>query len=93
MALCSSLQAKGLAVVTESGVDVGSVLGFVLDTERGCIVQVEVRPAGFVRGLVAHELLIEWSSVISWNEKQLVIQDAAVPEKEATVVPSIAPSV
>ncbi len=93
MALCSSLQAKGLSVVTKSGQDLGKVLGFILDTERGCIVRVEVRPSGWVRGLVAHELLIDWSDVLEWTEKQIIVKDAAVPEKATITVPSIVPSV
>ncbi len=93
MALCSSLQAKGTSVVTESGQEVGSFLGVIVDTERGSIVQLEVRPAGLVRGLVAHELVIQWSDVMDWTEKQIIVKDAAVPAKMSATAPSAVPSV
>lgn len=93
MALCSSLHAKGVPVVTESGQDIGSVLGFILDTERGAIVQIEVRPAGLVRGLVAHELLIDWSCVTGWTKEKLTIKDGSVTSTAPMGVPSVAPSV
>jgi sporulation protein YlmC with PRC-barrel domain len=93
MALCSSIQAKGLPVHTASGQDIGRVLGFILDTERGSIVQIEVRPAGLVRSLVAHELLINWNEVIAWTDESITVRDAAIPETSSLAVPSVAPSV
>ncbi len=93
MALCSSIHAKGLPVQTASGQDIGRVLGFILDTERGCIMQIEVRPAGLVRSLVAHELLINWNDVITWTEESLTVRDTAIPETSSLAVPSVAPSV
>lgn len=92
MAQCSSQQAKGLPVVTKSGQEIGTVLGFVLDTERGTIVRISVRPAGLVRGLVAHELLIAWNEVIEWTEKRVIVKDALIPAT-SSVVPSIVPNV
>jgi len=92
MALCSSLHAKGVPVVTESGQGIGSVLGFILDTERGAIVQVEVRPAGLVRGLVAHELLIDWSCVTGWTKDRLTIKDGTVTQSASLGAPSTAAS-
>lgn len=92
MALCSSAQAKGLPVVTKSGQVIGSVLGFIFDTERGSILQIEVRPAGLVRGLVAHELVISWDEVIEWTDKQLTVKDALI-SAPSSIVPSIVPNV
>ncbi|MBP9762965.1 PRC-barrel domain-containing protein [Patescibacteria group bacterium] len=79
MSVCSSSQARGLLVVTKSGQEIGHILGFVLDRERGAILQVEVRPAGFVRGLVAEELLIAWNDVIEWDDKRMLVKDLSVP--------------
>lgn len=92
MAQCSSQQAKGLPVITKSGQDIGTVLGFVFDTERGAITQISVRPAGWVRGLVAHELLVAWDDVIEWTEKKMTVSDALIPAA-SNVVPSIVPNV
>ena len=92
MARCSSSEAKGLPVVTKSGQAIGTVSGFIFDTDRGSIAQIEVRPAGLVRGFVAHELLIAWDEVIEWTETHIVVSDAMIPAR-TVVVPSIAPSV
>ena len=91
MALCSTSQAKGVPVQTQSGQDVGRVSGFILDTERGCIVQIEVRPAGWVRGLVNDTLLIHWSDVLSWTESLITVKDTAI--QVGLGVPSAVPSV
>jgi sporulation protein YlmC with PRC-barrel domain len=93
MALCSSLQAKGLPVQTRSGQDLGRVSGFILDTERGCIFQIEVRPAGLVRGLVAQELLVSWNDVIEWTATEIIVQENVLTEQVKQSVPSIVPSV
>ncbi len=82
-----------MPVQTASGQDIGRVLGFILDTERGCILQIEVRPAGLVRSLVAHELLIGWNDVIAWTDESITVRDAAIPETSSLAVPSVAPSV
>jgi sporulation protein YlmC with PRC-barrel domain len=82
MSVCSSFQARGLLVVTKSGQEIGHLSSFVLDRERGLIVQVEVRPAGFVRGLVAEELLIAWSDVLEWNDKQMIVKDLSASTGE-----------
>ncbi len=82
-----------MPVQTASGQDIGRVLGFILDTERGCIVQIEVRPAGLVRSLVAHELLISWNEVIAWTDESITVRDTAIPETSSLAVPSAAPSV
>ncbi len=94
MSLCSSVQARGLSVVTQSGQTVGHLLGFIFDTTEGRILQLEIRPGGFVRGLVAHELVIAWEDVVAWNEKEIIVKDASLPATPAVVsAPSIVPGV
>ena len=92
MALCSSHQAKGLPVVTKSGQDIGRVLAFIFDTDRGSIAQIEVRPAGLVRGLVAHELLISWDEVLEWTDKHIIVKDTLIPVA-SSVIASALPNV
>ena len=91
MSVCSSLQVRGLPVVTQSDQEVGHLLGFNFDTARGSIVHIIVRPRGFVRGLVAQELLIAWSDVIAWSEQEVRIKDASIRVDQPMRIPSVVP--
>lgn len=94
MPRCSSLKARGVSVVTQSGQAVGHLLGFIFDTSEGRILQLEIRPAGFVRGLVAHELVIAWEDVIVWSDKEIIVKDASFPVTPSVAsAPSVAPGV
>ena len=91
MPICSSLQVRGLPVITQLDQEVGHLLGFTFDTTRGTIAQIIVRPRGIVRGLVAEELLIAWSDIIEWTEQGVRVKDTSIRIDKPIRIPSIVP--
>ncbi|MBU4421598.1 PRC-barrel domain-containing protein [Candidatus Parcubacteria bacterium] len=72
----------GLKVETKSGRHLGHLRDLDLDTETFEIVKIYVRPSGIVKGLVAGDLIISKSNVISISEEKIIVDDLA--EKELT---------
>ena len=83
MAIAPLSSLKGLPIMTRAEQELGTLQSIEIDTERGSIANLMVRPAGLVRGLVANELIIAWSEVIEWTEKRIVVTDACIPAKES----------
>lgn len=69
----------GARVETASGMHVGRLVGFVVDTETGFIIQYRVRPRGFVAMCLPgfRELLIAHDQVISMDAKRMIVRDGA----------------
>ena len=69
----------GARVETASGVHVGHLVGFVLDSETGFVVQYRVRPRGLLSACLPgfRELLVAHDQVISIDTKRMVVRDGA----------------
>lgn len=68
-------QLVGLRVETTTGERVGTIVGLVMDTDGGVIVQYRVRPPGaLAMFLGSRELLIHQSQVVSFDAKRMVVQ-------------------
>jgi len=70
----------GIRVEGTSGRRVGRLVGFVIDSESGIVIQYRVRPPGFLAGMVPgiRELLVSRDQVVSIDMKRMLVQDGAV---------------
>lgn len=89
---------RGLRVETTAGEHVGRVIGFVMDTDGGTIVQYRVRPPGLLAVLFPgiRELLIHQSQVVSIDANRMVVESGHITERTGGrrrrhPAPSIAP--
>ncbi len=90
-------QLRGLPVETRTGEYVGRVVGFVMDTQGGVVVQYRVRPSGLLALLSAsRELLVHQSQVVSIDANRMVVESGHTPERSGgrrrrRSTPSMAP--
>lgn len=82
MAITPLTALRGLPVMTRAEQELGTLQSLEIDTERGRVANLVVRPVGFVRGLVTHHLIIAWEEVIEWTETRIVVTDACIGVKE-----------
>jgi sporulation protein YlmC with PRC-barrel domain len=73
----------GLRVETTAGEHVGRVIGFVMDTDGGMIVQYRVRPPGLLAALLPgiRELLIHSSQVVSIDTQRMIVESGQTSER------------
>ena len=64
----------GVPVVTESGQQLGRVVGVEIDPATHSILQYRVQPSRLPG--MAKELLIQQAQVISFSDEQMVVEDA-----------------
>ena len=90
-------QLIGLRVETVMGERVGTLTGFVIDTETSAIVQYVVRTRGWVAACFPgfRELLIAHDQVVSIDARRMIVRDGAPREasgkRRKRVVPSMQP--
>jgi sporulation protein YlmC with PRC-barrel domain len=89
----------GLRAETKSGQYLGRVKNFEIDIETLEAARFYVRPVGLIKGLVAGDLIIAKSSVISVDDKKMTVLDLvgeelamAGKEKKALVMEGTAVS-
>ena len=72
-------QLRDLPVETSTGRRIGKLVGFVIDTETGFVVQYRVRPKGILAACVpsARELLIAHDQVVSLDARRMVVHEDA----------------
>lgn len=73
----------GLRVETTTGEHIGRIIGFVLDTQGGVVVQYRVRPPGFLATLfpTARELLVHQAQVVSIDANRMVVESGHTLER------------
>lgn len=88
----------GLRVESTDGEHVGRVIGFVMDTDGGLIVQYRVRPPGLLAALFpgVRELLIHQAQVVSLDAQRMIVESGQTTERTGGrrrrhPAPSIAP--
>lgn len=69
----------GLSVMTRTGVVLGKVSGFDIESDTGRIESFHVKSGGLVAGLLADELLVSWSAVVELSAERLVVADTMIP--------------
>ena len=84
MARIRSTALIGLPVVSESGIRLGHVRSFDVDTESHLIVSYTVKPRGIAAIVGTHDLVIHPMNVVAIAEAQMTVRDAVTP------VPAIA---
>ncbi|MBI4433766.1 PRC-barrel domain-containing protein [Candidatus Uhrbacteria bacterium] len=69
----------GLPVITRSGISLGRVVGLMVDTESGMILQYQVRARGWVAMILPHtdELLIHHTQVIALEEDRMIVEEGS----------------
>ena len=77
-----------LPVETRSGQKLGVVVSFELDSERQSILRYVVKPA-MVPRLLANELIISATQVISLTNEKMLVDDAVLPQREAEPSPVV----
>ncbi len=75
----NSKQLLGLPVFTRSGVHVGKVAGFLIETDTGRLSSLSVKARGLVPGLLDQELAVAWSQVVELTNERAVVEDGAIP--------------
>lgn len=65
-------------VKIKTGMVIGKVASFDCDAHSGRLVSVFVRTAGFVPHVLGQELVVAWSQVVSMDETEVVVVDAAI---------------
>lgn len=68
----------GTPVRTRSGTPVGKLASLDFEADTGRLAAVRVRVRGVVPGLLDDEALVAWSQVVSLDEHEAVVEDAAV---------------
>lgn len=71
----------GLPVHTAGGTALGQVADFEIDTETGRLQKMHVKAAGLVKGLMNHELIVDWSQMIEIREDAVIVDDAVVKDR------------
>ncbi|MDO8599571.1 MAG: PRC-barrel domain-containing protein [bacterium] len=84
----------GIRVETSTGRHVGKLVGFVIDTETGFVMQYRVRPKGIIAACVpnARELLIAHDQVVSMDARRMVVRDGAAGDTGSMQRKRMAPS-
>ena len=85
----SSKQLVGLPVHTVSGLDLGQLSEFDIETETGRIKQIRVKPSGLVKGLIRDELLINWSQIIEIRTSEIIVDDVVSSQRAGALVQSV----
>jgi len=68
----------GTPVRTRSGTPVGKLASLDFEADTGRLAVLRVRVRGMVPGLLDDEALVAWSQVVSLDEREIVVDDAAV---------------
>ncbi|MFH1047440.1 MAG: PRC-barrel domain-containing protein [Patescibacteria group bacterium] len=76
-------QLHGVPVFTQSGSEIGRLVGFIVDAETHEVIQYVVKKSGALEILLPKELLVNRAQVVSLSEERLVVADAAVTERSA----------
>jgi len=74
----NSKNVVGTPVRTRSGTPVGKLASLDFEADTGRLATVRVRVRGMVPGLLDNETLVTWSQVVSLDEREVVVEDAAV---------------
>lgn len=83
----SSRQVIGLPVETKSGLKLGVVADFEIDTEQQAVARYVVKPA-LVPRLLARELMVGASQVVSITNEKIIVEDGVVSEPNAVTTPA-----
>ena len=75
-------QVLGLPVETKSGTRLGIIVDFEIDSDQQVVARYMVKPA-FVPRVLARELIIGASQVVSITNKKMVVEDGSVVNEEA----------
>ena len=71
-------QLIGLPVRTKSGDNLGKVYDFIFDSETGVVIKYLVRDILMVKNILGNGLVIDKNQVIEINEKEMIVEDAAI---------------
>lgn len=88
--LLSHKQLIGLPVVTKDSQYLGRVKDFQLDADTSVIIKYIVSSSHLVEKILAKDLIIDKSQVISIDEHEMIVENGAV--KEGSVATEMAPS-
>ncbi len=83
--IISLKQLKKVTVVTQGGQFLGYIRDFGLETDTGIIEKYYVRTKKLIPGLFEDSLIINKSQVISFDEDNMVVDDAVVKFKSGAI--------
>jgi sporulation protein YlmC with PRC-barrel domain len=81
----SSKQIIGLPVRTKSGLVLGTLASFELNSDTGRIDTLHVQIPGVLPHLLHEEAMVAWAQVVFIDEKEVVVVDAFVHEGPAWI--------
>lgn len=86
----NSKHMQGVQVHTISGTRLGQVASFDLDADTGRLAAVRVKISRMVPAGLGPEALVAWSQIVSMDDKEVVVVDAFVVERESWMKKSFA---
>lgn len=75
----------GTPVRTRSGTPVGKLASLDFEADTGRLAVLRVRVRGMVPGLLDDEVAVAWSQVVSLDQREIVVADAAATAKSAVL--------
>lgn len=81
----NSKQMGGVPVSTRSGRILGKTASFDFDCDTGRLSAIRVKTRGLVSGLMSDELIIPWAAIVEITDKQIMVQDAAIPDTAVAI--------
>ena len=88
--MINSKKMQGVPVRTASGQQVGKLISFDVDADRGRIEALRVRMSRSMPALLNKEAYVSWSQIVSMDEKEIVVRDGVVVERSAVPSNSLA---
>lgn len=88
--IVNSKQMQGVPVRTSAGQSVGKLLSVDFDADTGRLVAIRVKISGVVPAMLGQEALVAWAQIVSMSEKEVVISDGFVVEREGWLEKSLA---
>ena len=79
--IISRQQLIGLSVKTESGVVLGQIKDFEVNTDNSQIVNYIVSSSHLVEKILTEDLVIGFDQIISLNDKEMIVFNGIIPQK------------
>jgi len=87
--LINQKQLKNLEVKTQAGQNLGQVVDFELETDTGKIMKYHVKSKSSITVLFKNKLIINHDQIISFNDKEIIVEDNAIKEEESLAVKQV----
>jgi len=72
----------GLPVETKKGQEIGSVVGFELETDSHEIIRYQIKKSGLLTGIMNKHLLVHKNQILKITPEKMIVEEALVKEEE-----------